>query len=217
MSYAEVPSQSFMRSLRNFAYLCCAMGFLAACSQKQPAQKMIGDIDGLVNSAAADAAQYAPDQLQDVQSKLGDLRASFDKGDYKAVVSAAPPVMSAAQSLEGAATAKKDEVMKQLRTEWMNFASSLPENATEIQNRIIFLSKKENKSLASGVDLDAARSSLDQVGALWSKAQSAYSAGNLPDAVTTAKSVKSGEDALAASMKLDFKQPAAVRDTSPGG
>ena len=210
--------QSLLRSMRNYACVFTAALVLAACStQKEPAQKMISDIEALVNSSSADAAQFVPDQLQDVQSKLGDLRASYDKGDYKAVVSAAPPVLSAAQGLSGAAAAKKDEVTKSLQTEWMNFASSLPENASQIQNRIDFLSKKENQKLASGVDLDAARTSLSQSNALWSKAQSSYSAGNLPDAVITAKSVKTGLDALAASMKLDFKQPAAVRDTSPNG
>ena len=209
--------QSVLRSFRSYACLIAASLLLAACSMpKEPAQKTISDIETLVNSSSAEAAQYVPDQLQDVQSKLGDLRASYDKGDYKAVLSAAPPVMSAAQGLAGAAAAKKDEVVKALKTEWLNFASSLPENASAIQNRIDFLSKKENQKLASGVDLDAARTNLAQVNALWSKAQSAYSAGNLPDAVTTAKSVKSSLDALAASMKLDFKQPAAVRDTSPG-
>ena len=210
--------RSVLQPLRAYACLLTAVLVLAACSpQKDPAQKMISDIDTLVKASAADAAQFVPDQLQDVQTKLGDLRASYDKGDYKSVVSAAPPVLSAAQGLSGAAAAKKDEVAKALRTEWMNFASSLPENASQIQNRIDFLGKKENKKLASGVDLDAAKTSLGQSNALWSKAQSSYSAGNLPDAVTTAKSVKSGLDALAASMKLDFKQPAAVRDTSPDG
>ncbi len=208
--------QFFMRSLRSHACLLAAALLLAACSmQKQPAQKMIGDIEALVNSASADAAQYVPDQLQDVQTKLGDLRASFDKGDYKAVVSGAPPVMAAAQGLGGAAAAKKDEAMKALETEWTDFANTLPQDASAIQSRIDFLSKKENQRLASGVDLDAARTNLSQVNAIWSKALAAYSARNLPEAVTTAKSVKTSVDALAASMKLDFTQPAAVRDTSP--
>ena len=204
--------------IRSYACLLTAALVLTACStQKEPAQKTLNDIESLVNASSADAAQFVPDQLQDVQTKLGDLRASYDKGDYKAVLSGAPPIMSAAQGLAGAAAAKKDEVTQALKTEWLSFTSSLPENASQIQNRIDFLSKKENKKLASGVDLDAARTSLGQANALWSKAQSAYAAGNLPDAVTTAKSVKGSLDALAASMKLDFKQPAAVRDTSPSG
>lgn len=209
---------SMVRSFRGYACLLGATLLFAACSmQREPAQKTLSDIEALVNSSSAEAAQYAPDQLQDVQSKLGELRAAYDKGDYKAVLSGAAPVMSAAQGLAGAAAVKRDEVVKALTTEWINFASSLPENASAVQNRIDFLSKKENQKLASGVDLDAARVNLAQVNALWSKAQSAFSAGNLPDAVTTAKSVKSSLDALAASMKLDFKQPAAVHDTSPGG
>jgi hypothetical protein len=212
------PKPSIVQSLRSYSCLFAATLLVAACSmQKQPAQKMLGDIEALVKSASADAAEYVPDQLQDVQSKLGDLRASFDKGDYKAVVSGAPPVMATAQGLEGAATAKKDEVMTALKTEWMNFVSTVPENVSAIQNRIDFLGKKENKKLASGVDLESARTNLSEVNALWSKAQTAYSAGNLADAVTGAKGAKSSLDALANSMKLDFKQPAAVRDTSPNG
>lgn len=207
--------QSFLQSLRTYAVLTAVVVMAACSSQKEPAQKLISDIDALVNSAAPDAAQYVPDRLQDVQNKLGDLRASFDKGDYKAVVSGAPPVMASAQELAGASTAKKDEVTSALKTEWVSFESALPENASAIQNRIEFLGKKENQKLASGVDLNAAKTALSEVNALWSKAQAAYAAGNLPEAVTTASSVKTSLDALAASMKLDFKQPAAVRDTSP--
>jgi hypothetical protein len=213
-----LSAQSFPNSVRTCACLCAAALLLASCAgQQEPAQKMISDIETLVNASAADAAQYAPDQLQDVQSKLGDLRASFDKHDYKAVVSGAPPVLAAAESLAGAAAAKKDEVTKALDVEWTTFASTLPANAAAIQSRIDFLSRKENKKLASGVDLDAARTTLGSVTALWTKAQAAFSAGSLAEAVTTAKSANTSLDALAASMKLDFKQPAAVRDTSPGG
>jgi hypothetical protein len=108
-------------------------------------------------------------------------------------------------------------VLKTLSGEWTTLAGTLPQDASAIQSRIDFLSKKENHKLASGVDLDAARSSLGDATALWSKAEAAYSSGNLPNAVTTAQSAKTSFDALAASMQLDFKQPAAVRDTSPAG
>ncbi len=49
--------------------------FLAACSsEKEPAQKMIADIESTTNDAASDAAKYVPDQLADVQSKLGGVQ-----------------------------------------------------------------------------------------------------------------------------------------------
>jgi hypothetical protein len=205
-----------MASPKHYALLAVAGLLLAACGgQKNVAQKMIGDIQATVNAAAPEAGRYIPDQLADVQSKLGELKASFDKKDYKAVVSAAPPVMSAAQGLGAAAAARKQLIHQGFTDQWNLLASALPANANSIQSRIDFLSKPENKKLTSGVDLEAARSNLSDATSLWAKAQGAFDKGDLEGAVTIAKVVKSKLDALAASMKLDLTQPAAVRDTAP--
>ncbi len=206
-----------MHRFKHYAVVAVAVCVLAACAnQKEPAQKLIGDIDAQVNAASADAAKYAPDQLIEVQKKLGDLKASFDKKDYKAVVDGGPAAMSAAQSLPAVTAAKKDQLTKGFNEQWTSLSAMLPGDANAIQSRIDFLSKKENKKLAAGVDLDSAKASLGDASSLWSKAQAAFAAGNVSEAVTTAKEVKTKFEALAASMKLDFSQPAAVQDTAPG-
>jgi hypothetical protein len=188
----------------HYALITLAAILLAACAgQKEPAQKLLADIESTVTAASTEAAKYVPDQLADVQSKLGALKASFDKQDYAAVVTGAPAVLSAAQGLATAAAAKKDEVLKALNDEWSGIAAALPATITAIQGRIDLLSKKTSKKLAAGIDLDAAKAGLGDAGSLWSKAQAAFASGNLDEAVSTAKEVKAKLAALAASLKMD--------------
>ena len=73
-----------IRRFRQPAFICLAAILLAACGQREPAQKLINDIDTAVNASSSEAAKYVPDRLIDVQTKLGDLKASFSRQDYKA-------------------------------------------------------------------------------------------------------------------------------------
>src|SRR5579862_7909990 len=195
-----------MISMHQFrTYVLCSLTavLLAACAnQREPAQKMISDIEAQVNAASADAAKYVPDQLADVETKLSALKASFDKQDYKAVVIAAPPVLSEAQALASAAATKKAEVMKALNDQWTSLAAAVPGEVTAIQSRIDLLSKKSSRKLAKGIDLDAAKSGLSEAQSLWSKTQAAFGNGNMDEAVSAAKDVKTKLDAVAMSLKL---------------
>jgi hypothetical protein len=183
---------------------------LAACAgQKEPAEKLIGEIHAAVAAASPEAAKYIPEQLTSVQSQLSALKASFDKQDYAAVVSGAPAVLMAAQSLATAAAEKKDEALKALNDKWTALAGSVPGYLTAIQNRLDFLGKKTNKKAAAGIDLDGAKSGLSDAMSLWSKAQAAFATGNLEEAVKTAQDVKSKTEPLASSLKLDLSAPPA--------
>jgi hypothetical protein len=199
-----------MKRVRQYALIFLAGAMLAACAnQREPAQKVINDIEAAVNAASADAAKYVPDQLIGVQTKLGDLKASFARGNYKYVVQAAPAVMSEAQGLASAAAAKKAEVAKELNDRWTSLSSAVPGYMTAIQNRIDLLSKKSNRKLAKGIDLDAAKSALSDATSLWSKAQGAFGNGNMDEAVRAAKEVNTKLADLAMSLKMDLAAPAA--------
>jgi len=207
--------QLFQRVSR-YAVISVVAIILAACaSQKEPAQKLIGDIESTVAAASTEAAKYVPDQLADVQAKLNGLKESFDKQDYAAVVTGGPAVLSAAQGLATAAAAKKDEVLKALNDEWSGLAGSLPGDVTAIQSRIDELSKKSNKKQAKGIDLDAAKAGVGDASSLWSKAQAAFAAGNLDEAVSTAKDVKAKVEAVAAGLKLDLPASAGAPAPAP--
>jgi hypothetical protein len=198
-----------IQRVSRFALISMAAIILAACAgQKEPAQKLIGEIESTVTAASTEAAKYVPDQLADVQAKLDALKASFAKQDFAAVVTQAPAVLNAAQGLATAAAAKKDEILKALNDDWTVLAGSLPEDLTAIQNRIDLLGKKSSKKLAAGIDLDAAKAGLSEATSLWSKAQAAFAAGTLEEAVSTAKTVKTKIDALATTLKVSLPAPA---------
>jgi hypothetical protein len=201
-----------IQRVSRYALIAMAAILLAACAgQKGPAQKLIGDIEATVIAASAEAAKYVPDELAAVQSKLGALKASFDKQDYAAVVSGGPQVLGEAQNLATAAAAKKDEILKALNDQWTGLAGSLPADVAAVQNRIDVLGKKPGKKLGAGIDLDAAKAGAGDATALWSKAQAAFAAGNLDEAVNTAKDVKVKIEALAASLKMNLPATAAAR------
>lgn len=183
---------------------------LAACAgQREPAEKLIGEIQATVTAASSEAAKYIPEQLTSVQAQLGALKASFDKQDYAAVVSGAPAVLAAARSLATSAAEKKDDALKALNDKWTALAGSVPGYLTAIQNRIDFLGKKVNKKAAAGIDLDGAKSALGDAMSLWSKAQAAFATGNLDEAVKTAQDVKSMIEPVAAGLKLELSAPSA--------
>jgi hypothetical protein len=201
-----------MQRVSHYAWISVAAVLLAACAgQKQPAQKLIADVDATVTAASTEAAKYVPDQLADVQIKLGALKASFDRQDYAGVMTAGPGVLGQAQTLATAAAAKKDEILKALDDQWTALAGSLPADIAAIQDRVDALNKKSSKKQAAGIDLDAAKAGAGEASALWSKAQAAFAAGNLDEAVGAAKDVKVKIEALAASLKLDLTASA-----SPG-
>lgn len=174
---------------------------LAGCSaQKNSARDLIVEIEATLAAAEPEAAKYVPEQLHEVRTQLEGLRAAFDRRDYAGVVSGAPGVLGAAQSLATAAAARKDQILAALNDDWANLAAALPGEVTALQGRVDLLGKKSGAKTARGVDVAAARRRIDDVTALWSKAQAAFGAGNLNEAVATAENVKTQADALAADL-----------------
>jgi hypothetical protein len=199
-----------MKSTRSIAkYLAlysAAILIVASCTnQMEPAKNAIANINATLSAASPDAQKYIPDQLADAQSKVAQLTASYDKKDYAAVLAAAPAVLTEVNGLAGAATAKKDENLKALGTEWRSLATSIPQSITAVQTRIDALSK--TKRVPKDIDLNGAKSGLADGTSAWEKAQSSFSSGNAEDAVAAAKDAKSKVESAAAALKLSLTPP----------
>jgi hypothetical protein len=175
------------------------LAILAACAnQKEPAQQAIAAAETAVNSVAADASKYLPDRYAELTGALATIKGNFDKGDYKAVLAAAPSLMTEVKSVGDAAMAKKDEVMNALKGDWTTLASNIPSMVSAIQSRVDILSKaKKLPAKLSAQSLDTAKAGLESMKNMWAQAGAAFSAGNVESAVSTAKSVQAkGQEIL---------------------
>lgn len=207
-----------LTTLKKCALLSLAGLLLAACaSDREPAQKLMNDIQAAITMSSDDAAKYVPDQLNDVQTKYDDLKTALNAQDYKAVLARGPALLTEAQGLAAAAAAKKAELAKALNDQWSSLSSAVPQEVTALQSRLDLLSQKKNAKLAKGIDLAAAKSSLGDASSLWSKAQGAFGNGNLNEAVSTAKDVKSKLDTLAGTLKVDIPGAATAPSAAPSG
>jgi hypothetical protein len=186
-------------------FVCAVAAFVVAgcANQMEPAKKAIADIEAAVASAGADAEKYVPDEVQAVRDEVANLKAQFDKKDYKGVLAGAPAVLAKAQALAGSAAAKKTEAMDALNGEWGSLAASVPQAVAAIQSRVDMLSR--SKKLPASVSKDtfeAAKTGIADATTMWSQATAAQAAGDLEQAVGLARQVKEKADALLASLGM---------------
>lgn len=188
--------------------LVIAAVLLAGCAnQMEPAKKAIADIEAAAEAAGPDAAQYIPDQLQAVTSQITELKMKFDQKDYKAVIAAAPALLTQAQGLAAAAGTAKQAAeaakLEALNAEWGTLATDLPAQLAAVTSRVAILSK--SKKLPAGLDaatFDAAKSGAGEAATLWEQATAAQAAGNVEQAVTTGRQVKDKLNAAMAGLGM---------------
>jgi hypothetical protein len=177
---------------------------LAACgNQMEPAQKVLAEAESAMNAVSADAAKYAPDQLGAAQQKLADLKAAFDKKDYKTVVVTAPSLLAEARALAETAAARKVEFLNQLNTDWTAMSASLPQAVAAVESRLGMLAK--SRKLPDGVTKDTLATSqaqLEEAKSTWAAATAAFGAGNIEEAVAKASTVRARAEQIMAALGM---------------
>lgn len=191
------------RELRSVAIGVMMALVLSACSGSQvPAKQALEEVQSAVAAVTPQAQKYLPDQCVALQARATALRESFDKGDFKQVLADAPGLINEAQALGAAAAAKKDNLMKTLAVQWSALSASIPDMLAAVQARIDTFGK--SKKQPAGIDLPAAKAGMAEAPDLWSKAQEAFTAGDMETAVSKAREAQGRIEAAAAALKLSL-------------
>ena len=192
-----------IHSLR-FLFVLLAGLALAACTNLQePAKKVLADAESALAATSADAEKYVPEQYATVTQKLADMKAAFDKQDYKTIVSGGPGLLADVKALGEAAAAKKAEVLEALNKQWTSFATELPSAVAAIEARIATF--KKTHKLPKGVTKDAVASAtagVAEVKSAWAEATAAFGSGNIQVAIDKAKAVKAKAEEISAKLGI---------------
>ncbi len=203
------PTLKF-RTARFLAVFVAGLALAACAGQMEPAKKLLGDVEAAVTAAGADAQQYIPDQVASVNQKLADLKAAFDKQDYKTVITGAPALLTEAKGLADAAAAKKKEVLEALGAQWTQLATELPQSVSAVEAKLATLAK--TKKLPAGVSKDgveSAKAGLAEAKTSWDEAKASFGSGNVQAALDKAKGVKAKLEEASAKVGLSAAKPAA--------
>ena len=184
-----------MKTLSVWVLVALAACGLASCAnQKAPAEQAVASAETALSSVRDEAQKYAPDQLQAVDAQLTAMKDNLNKGNYQAVLAAAPNVNSSISGLKDVANNKKaeaDAALAKAKDAWGPMSTDVPKMVDAIQGRVDKLSKERH--LPKGVTKDSvasAKSALDSMKSAWSDASNAAASGDYTTAVSKAQTVK---------------------------
>ena len=184
-----------MKTLSVWVLAALAACGLASCTnQKAPAEQAVASAETSLSAIRDEAQKYAPDQLQTVDAQLSAMKDNLNKGNYQAVLAAAPNVNSTISGLKDVADNKKaeaDAALGKAKDAWGPMSTDVPKMVDAIQTRVDKLSKEHR--LPKGVTKDnvaSAKSALDSMKSAWSDASNAAASGDYTTAVSKAQTVK---------------------------
>lgn len=161
--------------------ILAGMMFFTACenAQKTGADVAIKAAQSGYAAVADQATQYVPDQAKDVQSSIQAAKDAYDKGDYAAAFEASKALPGKIKDLAAAASAKKDELV----AKWNEMSGSMPGMVTAVQNKVDALTKSHKLPAGAADTLATVKQS-------WTDASTAFSSGQIPDALAKASAAK---------------------------
>ncbi len=193
-----------IRKTSMFLALCATALLAVGCaSQKEPATKAIAAAEAALSEVRDDATKYASADYQAVETTLSSMKDNLTKGDFKAVLAAAPDLNSQISALKDKITTDKTEAMAAMdksKAEYEGMAAGITSMVGALQSRVDILSK--SRKLPRGLDtakFAGAKSAFEAAKAAAGDATAAASSGDYMTALAKANEAKAkGTEALTA-------------------
>lgn len=181
-------------------------------SQKGPAEAAITGVEEALNASKAEASKYVPDQVKALEDGLAGLKEKFQKGDYKAVIAEATPLLNQAKGLADAAKAKKEELTKA----WTEMSATMPKMVEAIQGKVDELSKtRKLPANLTKEGFEETKAGLSAIKEEWAKAQENFTAGNIAEAVTATRSIREKGAKVMETLGIPVPGPATTETQTP--
>ena len=178
-----------------------ALALLPGCTDSAaPARQALATIGSTLGAFGGEAAALEPDGYAAVERDLGALRARYDRGEFRGVVTDAPALQAAVTALRARVAADKAAALAAQNAAWSRYAGTLPDQLAAIERRLDGLTAAGRRQRPD-VDVASSQRDVRTAVALWSKGQSAFAAGNIAEALQAARDVQQRADALQASLR----------------
>lgn len=181
-----------MKRLFRIAALAGLLAVAAACSQKDPAQEAITAAENALAAVYEDAQKYVPQRYDEVKAELEAARTAFNEERYADAIAAVKEVPAHAEELAREVVTAKQQRLSELNADWARLSGSLPVLMNNIGTRLGELGKM--RRLPAGMDkqlLEEANAAYGSAQSAWEEAGTAFTAGNLEDAVANARAAES--------------------------
>ncbi len=181
-----------MNHLIRMAALAALLAIAGACSQKDPAEEAIAAAENALLVVYEDAQKYVPQRYAEVKAEIDAARSAFKEERYADAIAEVKDVPAHAEELANEIVTARQLALSALNSDWVRLSGSLPGLMTGIGNRLAELGKM--RRLPAGMDkqlLDEANAALGSARSAWEEAGAAFTAGNLEDAVTSARAAES--------------------------
>jgi hypothetical protein len=185
-----------MRSSTLLAISATALLLGACASNEEPARQALAAAETSLAEIRVDAAKYAPNELQDAESRLAKAKDDLAKKEYKDVLGGATQLTKETATLKEIVVSKQTQAVAATH-EWESLSEEVPKMVQAIESRVDSLSGSRLPKDVDKASFESAKAALESMKSLWAEASAAFEAGNAILAADKARMVQAkGEEVI---------------------